>query len=123
MRFNVSQDELRKMDLGSLVRKNMIFDDPKMGIRVIEYEFELGTVNKTIWYAQNAFMDALKEIRNNNIGTKSDTKSAMGTKVATIPMHIWAREVAPRQKDGNDTSLKKWLNGEGSIFKVRDGEV
>lgn len=119
---NVSADDLRKMDLGKLVRKTVLFDDAISGTRVIEHEYELGTVNETIWYGQDVFLDAVKEQR--NTGSPIDNKSVMGTKVATIPMHIWAREVAPRQKDGNQASLKRWLNdGAGQLFKIRDGKI
>lgn len=120
--ININKDDLKKMELGALIDQHVIFQDPVMGTTVIEYEFELGTIHKTMWYGEQTFMDGVKELR--NTGSKTDLNSALGTKVASIPMHIWAREVAPRTKDGNEESLKKWLNdGAGKAFKVRDGNI
>ncbi len=118
--LNITKGDLAKMDLGALVEKRLMFQDPAAGTRVWEYEFEHATVNKTEWYGAQQFVDAtqnqLKETDGQRFG---DTR-----KIATIPMHIWAREVAPRAKDGNDSSIKKWLNsGDGKAFRVFKGDV
>lgn len=122
--LNVSKDDLRKMDLGALVRKSIVYDDKETGTRVIEYEFERGTVNKTEWYDAPNFLSAVSEIRNDNQGKRFDSSSALGTKIATIPMWLWAREIAPRSKDGNHSSLKKLLNSDDlKPFRTFEGKI
>lgn len=123
--LNIPKDVLKQMDLGTLLRKEVIYDDALTGTRVVDYEFELGTVRKTEWYGAQKFIDGVTEQRNNNIGTKfTDEKAAIGTKIASIPMHIWAREIAPRQKDGNQESLKKLLNSAGfAPFRTKEGTI
>ncbi|PSH64660.1 hypothetical protein [Phyllobacterium sophorae] len=124
--LNISKDIIKSMDLGALLRTEVIYDDAFTGTRIIEYEFELGTVRKTQWYGAQKFIDGITELRNNNIGNKFNDgeDNAVGTKVASIPMHIWAREIAPRQKDGNQESLKKLLNSaDFAPFRTKEGTI
>lgn len=118
--FNITKDDLRKIDLGALLSKEVMFDDPISGTRVWEYEFERGTIRKTEWYGEGAFINAVSEERKSTDGQRfGDTR-----KVASVPMHVWAREIAPRQRDGNDGSLKRWLNGDkGAPFRTFKGTV
>ena len=83
-------------------------------------EFERGTIRKTEWYGEAAFIDAVSDERKSTDGQRfGDTR-----KVASVPMHVWAREIAPRQRDGNDGSLKRWLNGDkGAPFRTFKGTV
>lgn len=118
--LHVSKDDLQKIDLGALVRKDVMFNDPISGTRVWEYEFERGTVRKTEWYGEGAFINAVTEERKETDGQKFGDMR----KVASVPMHVWAREIAPRQRDGNDGSLKRWLNGDdGKAFRTFGGKV
>lgn len=118
--LHVSKDDLRKIDLGSLLRKEVTFNDPISGTRIWEYEFERGTVRKTEWYGEGAFINAVSEERKSTDGQRfGDIR-----KVASVPMHVWAREIAPRQRDGNEGSLKRWLNGDkGAPFRTFKGRV
>jgi hypothetical protein len=120
VQLNVSADELRKMDLGAHLATHVIYDDGST--RVEEHEFELGSVQKTTWYRPEPFMSAVKEQANDNQGKtfkQLETSEELGTKIGTYPMWMWAREIAPRQKDGNEKSLKKWLNeGDGKAFRT-----
>ncbi|MEP7454300.1 hypothetical protein [Phyllobacterium sp. SB3] len=123
--LNITKEDLKSMDLGALVGKRLVADDTINGIRIYEYEFELGTVRKTEWYAAKEFIDFVAEERNNNIGSKfTDENAAIGTKIASIPMHLWAREIAPRQRDGNQESLRKLLNSaEFKPFRTKEGNI
>lgn len=45
-------------------------------------------------------------------------------KVASIPMDRYFREINPRLKDGNDASVKRWLdNPDHRSFRTRPGRV
>jgi hypothetical protein len=47
-----------------------------------------------------------------------------GQVAARVPMAIWAREIAPRQADGNDASLKRWLNdSDNAAFRTFRGSI
>ena len=35
---------------------------------------------------------------------------AMGTKIASIPLNIYYRDIAPRRKEGDEDFMKWWLN-------------
>lgn len=118
--INVSKDDLSKIDLGALVSKEVLFNDPISGTRVWEYEFERGTVRKTEWYGEGAFLAATSE----ELKATDGQRFGDARKVASVPMHVWAREIAPRQRDGNDASIKRWLNGDaGKAFRTFKGKV
>lgn len=119
-RVNVTPEDLRHMDLGALIGKTLISDNPEEGRRVWEFEFELGSIHKTEWYAANDFLEATKAARNETDGQRwGDTR-----RIATVPMHIAVREWFPRIKDGNDGSLKRWLNdSENRPFRTFNGTV
>lgn len=118
--LHVSKDDLQNIDLGALVSKEVMFNDPISGTRVWEYEFERGTVRKTEWYGEAAFIDAVSEERKSTDGQRFGEMR----KVASVPMHIWARDIASRQRDGNEASLKRWLNGDaGKAFRTFGGKV
>lgn len=118
--LHVSKDDLRNIDLGALVRKEVTFNDPISGTCVWEYEFERGTVRKTEWYGEAAFINAVSEERKSTEGQRFGEMR----KVARVPMHVWARELAPRIRDGNDGSVKRWLNGDkAAAFRTFRGKV
>ena len=120
VKLHLTGDELRKMDLGALKSTSVLFDDPVAGTRIMEYEFDLGTVHKTEWYAADDFIEAVTEERNASEGDRFGDMR----RVATIPMHIWAREIAPRQSDGNTGSIKRWLNSDrAKAFRTFKGKV
>ena len=39
---------------------------------------------------------------------------AMGTKIASTPLNVFYRDIAPRLKEGDDDYLKWWLNHENN---------
>lgn len=118
--LHLSKDDLQKIDLGALVSKEVLFNDPISGTRIWEYEFERGTVRKTEWYGEGAFIDSVSEERKETEGQRFGEMR----KVASVPMHVWARDIAPRLRDGNDGSIKSWLNGDkGKAFRTFRGKV
>jgi hypothetical protein len=47
-----------------------------------------------------------------------------GQKVASIPIHIWQRELAEAQREGDDKYVNRWLNdSDHRKFRTKDGKV
>lgn len=95
-------------------------DDPYLGVRRWGLEVEEGTIVRTEYYAANTFMEANVQQRNAVAGQRfGDFRH-----VASIPLHIWAREIAPRQKAGDKKSIRKWLNdSDHRAFRTFGGDV
>lgn len=121
IRFNFKASDLGRLpDLGALLHRRVFSDDPELGIRVHEFEFEKGTIYRTEYYAANEFME-FNRTQNNDTASErfGDTR-----KVASVPLHIWVQEIAPRFQDGNHQSLKKWLNdADNRPFRTFKGKV
>ena len=58
---------------------------------------EEATIIKTEYYVANAFMEANLAQRNATAGQRFGNFRH----VASTPMHIWAKEIAPRQQQGD----------------------
>lgn len=84
----------------------LVSDDPVLGVR--RYEDDLGdyTIVKTEFYARDEFFERNKQLRNESDGKRFGTMQ----RVASIPLHVWARVLAPAQKQGDDKYIRKWLN-------------
>src|SRR5262245_42807823 len=86
-------------------------EDPALGVRRWGLDVEDGTIIRTEYYAANAFMEANLAQRN-----EDDSHNKSGYRhVASIPMHIWAKEIVPRERDGNQASIKRWLNNSDNL--------
>lgn len=95
-------------------------DNPYLGVRRWGLDTEDGTVIRTEYYMANAFMEANQQQRNHTAGERFGNFRH----VASIPMHIWAREIVPRQQQLDQTSLKKWLNNpDNRAFRTFGGKV
>ena len=95
-------------------------DNPYLGVRRWGLDTEDGTIIRTEYYVANAFMEANVQQRNATDGERFGNFRH----VASIPMHIWARDIAPRQQQNDQTSIKKWLNSsENSAFRTFRGKV
>lgn len=118
--LNISKNDLGRLQLGALIRKDVVYHDPASGTRVWEYEYEKATIRKTEWYGEARFMEEAASLRKESDGQRFGD----GKVVASVPMHVWAREIAPRVKDGNQSSLKRWLNAsENAGFRTFRGKV
>lgn len=118
--FNIKPSDLGRLDTGALLRKEVVFHDPASGTRIWEYEFEKATIRKTEWYGEAQFLETASELRKESDGQRFGD----GKVVASVPMHVWAREIAPRVKDGNDGSIKRWLNNPDNLaFRTFKGKV
>lgn len=99
----------------------LLSDDPVLGVR--RYALDLDderSVIRTEYYAVDAFMTANAE----QYKASEGQRFGKGRMVASIPMHIWARQIAPRMRDGNIQSLKKWLNDfDNRCFRTFRGRV
>lgn len=100
-------------------------DNPYLGVRRWGLDTEDGTIIRTEYYQATAFMEANLAERNASLGQRFGDPMGNGMRhVASIPMHIWAREIAPRQKQQDQTSLKKWLNdSDNTAFRTFRGKV
>lgn len=97
----------------------LVSDDPVLGVRRWELDLDdTQTIVRTEYYAAEPFMTANAEERNASDGTRWGD----GKRVASIPMHIWAREIAPR---GDDRDFLKWFlnHPDRQAFRVRRGRV
>jgi hypothetical protein len=95
-------------------------DDPFTGVRRWGLDLEDRTIIRTEYTVANAFMEANQQQRNATAGERFGNFRH----VASIPMHIWAREIAPRQQQGDQASIKKWLNDSDNIpFRTFRGKV
>lgn len=99
----------------------LLSDNPYLGTRVWELELdENHTIRRTEYYAANDFMEANAAERNASDGQRFGDMA----KVASVPMHIWAREIVPRVQDGNHASIRKWLNAsDNRPFRTFRGNV
>jgi hypothetical protein len=95
-------------------------DNPFFGVRRWGLDVENGTIIRTEYYAANAFMEANLRQRNAVAGERfGDFRH-----VASTPMHIWAREIAPRMKQNDQASIKRWLNDSDHVaFRTFGGKV
>lgn len=95
-------------------------DNPALGVRRWGLDLEHATIVRTEYYAANVFMEANLRERNATAGSRfGDFRH-----VASIPAHIWAREIAPREKAGDKASIRKWLNNsDNRAFRTFDGDV
>jgi hypothetical protein len=74
----------------------------------------------TYFAASDPLFDLNEEAYNASLGQRWKD----GQVAARIPMSIWAREIAPRQRDGNTASLKRWLNdSENRAFRTFEGNI
>lgn len=116
----LSREEVDKLDLGALISREVAEDHPDLGYRSIDFEFERGTIRRTEYYAADTFMEAnAARLRANDGARWKD-----GRVVASVPMNIWAKDIAPRMRDGNTASLKRWLNdSRNRCFRTFKGRV
>lgn len=77
-------------------------------------------VIETRYPATPDFLDAAKAERNATAGERfGDLR-----KVATVPMHIWAREIVQPMQQGDQAFLKRWLNSaDHAAFRTFSGKV
>ena len=99
----------------------MVSDDPLNGVRVYELDLdENQVVRKTEYYAVDDFFGANSEEYKESDGQRWGD----GQRVASIPMHIWARELAPAQRNGDESYIKKWLNDyDNRAYRTRKGNL
>ena len=84
-----------------------LYDDPVLKQR--KYKLKLDgnrSVIRTEHYGTPELLDANAAQRALTAGEKFGDMR----KVASIPMNVWAEEIAPRMRDGNAASIRKWLN-------------
>lgn len=99
----------------------LMSDNPTLGVRRWGLDLDdKQTIVRTEYYAANSFFESnateFKETEGQRFGE--------WRKVASTPMHIAAREILPRLQDGNETSLKKWLNSsDHSAFRTFKGSI
>lgn len=99
----------------------LISDEPDLGLRRwgLDLDNERSII-RTEYYVADAFMDANAE----QLKASEGVKFGNGQVVASVPMHIWARQIAPRQRDGNISSIKRWLNDPDNLcFRTFRGKV
>lgn len=65
-------------------------------------------------HIQDEELIALNQQEFNDSLTKRFSDDAVGTKVASIPLHIYYREIAPYQTAGDKDHLKWWLDQEAN---------
>jgi hypothetical protein len=95
-------------------------DNPYLGVRRWGLDTDTHTIIRTEYYQATAFMEANLAERNESIGKRFKNFQH----VASIPMHIWAREIAPRQKQQDQASIKRWLNDSDNVaFRTFRGKV
>ena len=99
----------------------LVSDDPINGVRVWEFDLDdTQTIVRTEYYAAEPFMDMNAEQMKSSDGARWGD----GRVVASVPLHIWAREIAPRLRDGNDGSIKRWLNDtDNQAFRTFRGSI
>lgn len=99
----------------------LLSDEPELGVR--RWGLDLDdekTIVRTEYYEADSFMEANAA----QLKASAGARFGDGQVVASIPMHIWARQIAPRQRDGNTASLKRWLNDPDNIcFRTFRGKV
>lgn len=98
----------------------LMSDNPLLGVRRWGLDNENGTLIRTEYYAANVFMEANRQQLNATAGERfGDFRH-----VASTPMHIWAREIAPRRRQGDEASVRRWLNdSDQRPFRTFGGKV
>jgi hypothetical protein len=65
-------------------------------------------------------LDRNKHLRNESAGQRWGD----GKKVASVPIHIWQRELAEAQREGDEKFMSKWLNdSDHAKFRTKEGKV
>jgi hypothetical protein len=61
-----------------------------------------------------------ERLRNETVGERWGD----GKRVASIPIHIWQRELAEAQREGDDKYVNRWLNDpDHKAFRTKDGKL
>lgn len=100
---------------------DLISDDPYLGVRRWSKDLDdKTTIIGTEYYAVEHFFEEnalhLRESDGHRFGE--------GKRVASIPMHIWSRVIAPAQREGDMAWIKKWLNDfDNRPFRTFKGRV
>ena len=101
----------------------LVSHDPLTGRLVEEYEIdEKTTIVRTRYWAPvaEAFAERNRQALNDSYGVPFGD----GKVVASIPMHVWAREIAPARRNGDDRYIRKWLNDpDNRVFRIFRGRV
>jgi hypothetical protein len=101
------------------------------GWRLFEY---WGDIRKVTWARMNDeqqmtvrtvmpvddLLERNERLRNESVGERWGD----GKKVASIPIHIWQRELAEAQREGDEKFMSKWLNdSDHAKFRTKEGKV
>jgi hypothetical protein len=98
----------------------LMSDNPYIGVRRYGLDLPDGTIIRTEYYQANTFMEANQRQRNETAGQRFGAFRH----VASTPMHIWAKEIVPRRRQGDEKSLKKWLNNaDQRPFRTFEGDI
>ncbi|HEX2725233.1 MAG TPA: hypothetical protein VHN20_05390 [Beijerinckiaceae bacterium] len=94
--------------------------DAQTGRTVWILETDTAYVVKTEYPACDELLDHNTVIRNETSGQRwGDTRL-----VASIPEHIYFREIAPARQQGDETYIKRWLNNsDHAAFRTFHGKV
>ena len=98
-----------------------LVSDDGVGTRVWEAPYDDHmTIVKTEYYATEEFFGANSEEYKDSEGQKfGDFR-----KVASIPMHIWARKLAEAQRNGDQKYIKKFLNDyDNRCYRTFKGKI
>lgn len=99
----------------------LLNDDPELGVRRWVLDLDDGNmVLKTEWYSVDQHLERNKQLFNDSL----NKRWGEGQIAASVPMHIWARELAPARKAGDDAYIKRWLNDpDHRAFRTFRGRV
>lgn len=104
----------------------LISDNPHLGVRRWGKDDDNGTLIRTEYYAAVPFMEANATQYRESIGEKfgsGPTGNGM-RHVSSVPLHIWARELAPLEKAGDMKAIKAWHNDiDHRAFRTFRGKV
>ena len=100
-------------------------DNPFLGVRRWGKDDENGTLIRTEYYAAVPFMEANAAQYRESIGERFGNDLGNGMRhVASVPMHIWAREIAPLEKAGDKKAISRWMNDiDHRAFRTFRGKV
>ena len=99
---------------------SLISHDPYTGRQVWVHEDEQFVHVKTTYPLIGELIDHNTAIRNETAGRRWGE----GKLVASIPEHIYYREIAPARRDGDEGYVKRWLNdAEHRAFRTFEGKV
>ena len=119
----VPADEAEVLGPDSFVRDgdwSLISHDPLTGRQVWVYEDEQFFHVRTTYPLIDELIDHNAAIRNETAGQRWGE----GKLVASIPEHIYYREIAPARRDGDESYIKRWLNdADHRAFRTFDGKV